>query len=61
MLDAFIIDQIRKREDESRQQRIQPHAEPLSRFPLERPPHADRDVTGRREEDDFDGRVVFDM
>ncbi len=61
MLDAFVIDQIRKREEERRPQRIQPHAEPPGRFPLERPPVVDRDVTGHREDDDFDGRIVFDM
>ena len=61
MLDAFIIDEIRKREEQRRQPRHQPHLEPPAYFPLERPPQPDRDVNGRREEDDGDGRLVFDM
>ncbi|MSQ83107.1 MAG: hypothetical protein EXR77_09365 [Myxococcales bacterium] len=61
MLDAFIIDQIRKQQDERRLPRSQPYAEPPGSFPLERPPQADRDVTSRREDDEFDGRIVFDM
>ncbi len=61
MLDAFIIEQIRKREDDRHQRRHQPHLEPPGHFPLERPPQADQDVNGRREDDDNDGMVVFDM
>lgn len=61
MLDAFIIDQIRKQQDERRLPRSQPYAEAPGSFPLERPPQADRDVTSRREDDEFDGRIVFDM
>ena len=68
MFDAFIIEQIRKREEDRRQPRHQPALESPNSMPLERPPHWDRDlnwdrdVNGHRDgNDDGDGRVVFDM
>lgn len=61
MLDAFIIDQIRRREEERRDRRQQPYADTPQGYPLERLPERDRDATSGREDDDYDGRIVFDM
>jgi len=62
MLDAFIIEQIRRRDEERRHPhpQHQPQLEPPGRSPLDRPPRWEGD--GRRSDDeDGDGRVVFDM
>lgn len=64
MLDAFIIEQIRRREEEQqRNQRQQPRLESPSRMPLQRPPGWDRDADSdrRRSEDDYDGVMIIDM
>lgn len=64
MLDAFIIEQIRRREEEQRRnQRQQPRLEPPGRIPLQRPPGWDRDADHdrRRSDDDFEGVVIIDM
>ncbi len=60
MLDAFIIEQIKRREEELRQDRRQPRLEPPGRFPLERPPLWDRDRDAGRD-DDHNGVVIIDM
>ncbi len=63
MLDAFIIEQIKRREEEQRRgSRQQPHLEPPSRMPLQRPPSWDRDADAdRRREEDYDGVMIIDM
>lgn len=68
MLDAFIIEQIKRREEERRQQRIQPSLEPPGRFPLDRPPgwNEDRDPrrrgdSDRGHDDEHDGVMIIDM
>lgn len=63
MLDAFIIEQIKRREEEQgRSGRQQPHLEPPGRMPLQRPPSWDRDAeSDRRREEDYDGVMIIDM
>lgn len=63
MLDAFIIEQIRKREEERHPQRIQPRVEPPGRFPLERPPGWDRGAgqDSERHRDEDNGVIILDM
>jgi hypothetical protein len=58
MLDAFIIEQIRKREEERLPQRIQPRIEPPGRFP-----GWDRDAgrDGDRHRDEDDRVIILDM
>lgn len=66
MLDAYIIDKIRRQEQEKqrRDDRVQPRIEPPSRFPLQRPPHWDREEQRdrrRSEDEDSSGIIVLDM
>lgn len=63
MLDAFIIEQIKRREEEQqRGRRQQPHLEPPSRIPLQRPPSWDREAdSDRRRDEDYDGVMIIDM
>ena len=73
MLDAFIIEQIRRREDQEQERtRRQPALESPSRFPMQRPPgwsdaeadRSDRDRSDRDRDSDEDrdrGFAIFDM
>ena len=65
MLDAFIIEEIQRRERE-RDTRIQPRVEPPSRMPGPPPgwlPDArrDRDVPEQDIDDEDDGVIILDM
>ena len=66
MLDAFIIEQIKRREEQERERdRRQPALEIPSRFPMQRPPgwsDADRRDRDRDAEEESDrGFVILDM
>lgn len=63
MLDAFIIEQIQRRE--RRDDRVQPRLEQPGRFPMQPPPHRDepqeRERQGSDAEDKDRGIVYIDM
>ncbi|MFZ4577557.1 MAG: hypothetical protein ACOYOB_04090 [Myxococcota bacterium] len=68
MLDAFIIEQIRRREEQEQERtRRQPALEIPSRFPMQRPPgwsdaEADRSDRDRDGDEDRDrGFAILDM
>jgi hypothetical protein len=62
MLDAFIIEEIQRREERS--DRDQPRLEAPSRVPFEPPPHTttgEHDVGDRNDDQDDNGVIIIDM
>ncbi len=63
MLDAFIIEQIRRREEKD--ERLQPRLEIPGRFPLQQPPSWTPEHERQRHDQDADddrrGVIVLDM
>lgn len=62
MLDAFIIEEIMRREEKD--ERVQPHLDYPGRMPLEPPPRSWRDTGSNdkdEDEEDNNGVIIIDM